>query len=426
MADHRKSFRPRRLIFDGRLLPRGRLFGAALALLCAVAAVPGAVFSQEVGLKRGEASLNTGKYEDAVRQFSATVNDNDSTVAQASKALYMRGIAYRKLGFPGRAVADLGAAVWLGLGSSDKTRALVNKGLAFREAGLSSQAEAALSQARRTSSAGEVQRVIAQDSGARAVASTSVQDAGPSGSVWDRIVPSFGSSDGSEPAPAEAQAQAPASAPAAAPAPTQTAEAAPSTGWDASVADETAEQSGNAVSRWFGSLTGSSASTATAPAPSATTPAPPPPAAQSTSSASTATRTAAAPPPSAESWAANTQTVSEDESGTAVGRWFSRQTSSSSAPAPAAAPAPQGGGYTVQLANSRSQSEAQALWKKAKSSNPQIASVSPRIETVDIGDFGTFYTVKLGPFASQSEGTKVCNALKRGGTDCSVISPDGP
>lgn len=80
----------------------------------------------------------------------------------------------------------------------------------------------------------------------------------------------------------------------------------------------------------------------------------------------------------------------------------------------------------MQLENSRSQSDAQALWKKAKSSNPQLASASPRIETVDIGDFGTFYTVKIGPFASQTEGTKVCNALKRRGTDCSVISPDGP
>ena len=381
MADHRKSFLPRRLDFDRRHLSRGRLFGAALAFLCVFAAMPGTVFSQEIGLSRGEASLNSGKYEDAVRQLSATVNDNDSTVAQAAKALYMRGIAYRKLGFPGRAVADLGGAVWLGLGPSDKVRALVNKGLAFREAGLSSQAEAALAQARRASSSGEVQRLIAQDSGARAVASSSVDDVGPSESVWSRIVPSFGSSDSSESAAAPAPAQAPEAA--AAPAPTRTAEAAPSAGWDASVSDETAEPSGNAVSRWFGSLTGSSASTATQTAPIATNPTPkPPPAPRTATSASTATRTAA--------------------------------------------PAPQGGGYTVQLENSRSQSDAQALWKKAKSSNPQLASASPRIETVDIGDFGTFYTVKIGPFASQTEGTKVCNALKRRGTDCSVISPDGP
>ena len=80
----------------------------------------------------------------------------------------------------------------------------------------------------------------------------------------------------------------------------------------------------------------------------------------------------------------------------------------------------------MQLANSGSPGDAQALWKKAKSTNPQLASANPRIEKVEIGSLGTFYTVKIGPYATSSEGTKVCNALKRRGTDCSVISPDGP
>jgi hypothetical protein len=80
----------------------------------------------------------------------------------------------------------------------------------------------------------------------------------------------------------------------------------------------------------------------------------------------------------------------------------------------------------VQLANSRSQADAQALWKQASKSNGQLAGTAPQIEKVDIGSFGTFYSLKIGPFASQAEGTKVCNALKRGGTDCSVVSPDGP
>jgi len=80
----------------------------------------------------------------------------------------------------------------------------------------------------------------------------------------------------------------------------------------------------------------------------------------------------------------------------------------------------------VQLANSRSRAEAQDLWKKVQKSNGQLASTAPQIEKVDIGSFGTFYSLKIGPFASQAKGTKLCNALKRNGTDCSVISPDGP
>jgi SPOR domain len=407
-------------------------------LLGVLILTPSAVMAQSVGLVRGEASLDAGQYEAAVRQLSAAVNDKNSTLEQSSKALYLRGIAYRKLGLAGRAVADLGAAIWLGLTPSDKVRALVNKGLAFRSAGLTNQAEAALDQARRASSAGAVDKIIAQDGSAQAVASTSASSdvvSGAGESVWDRLVPSFGSSSSSSSSSSTAtSSSAPASAPEpeAAPAQTETrtAEAAPATGWNASVSDETAEPSGNAVSRWFGSLTGDSA-----PAPPS-----PPAAANPIPSQTTASRSASPPPqqttsvartevapPSAASWAANTETEKEGEGGTALGRWFSKQTSSEPAAAPApAASQPQGRGYTVQLANSQSKSEAEALWTKAKSTNSQAASAGSRIERVDIGSFGTFYSVKIGPFASESESTKVCNALKRGGTDCSVVSPDGP
>ena len=430
MAEHRKTFRPRRLGIDGRHLPRGRFFGAAIVLLGALVLAPGPMFSQEIGLTRGEASLDAGQYEAAVRQLSATVNDSKSTLAQASRALYLRGIAYRKLGMAGRAVSDLGAAVWLGLPPADKARALVNKGLAYRAAGLASQADAALADARKASSAGEVDRLIAKD-GSTAVASSSASSdvvGGSAGeSVWDRMVPSFGSSSSSSPPPAPAAEEAP---PAAAPPPTQTAEAAPSTGWSAEVQDESAQPSGNAVSRWFGSFAGDSAP-APPPPPGTANPIPPPTVSTATrtttaSRTTSASRTAAAPP-SAASWADNTQTervVADSDDGTAVGRWFSRQTSSEPAPVPAASRP--SAGYTVQLANSRSKAEAEGLWKKAQGSNSQLASAGARIEEVNIGSFGTFYSVKIGPFPSESEGTKVCNALKRGGTDCSVVSPDGP
>jgi len=412
MADHRKSFRPRRLAFGGRLLPRGRRIGAALALLGALLAAPPAL-AQEIGLKNGAASLAAGKYDTAIRQLSATVNDAKATTGQAAKALMLRGIAYRRAGNPARAIADLGAAVWLGLPTSDRARALVNKGLAYKSAGLSSQGDAELAKARKISSSSAVEKLIAEDGGAVVASDGSSSAAGTSSSgesVWSRLVPSFG---GSTAAP---QAAPP---PAAEPPPTRTAEAAPKSGWNAAVSDEKSEPSGSAVSRWFGSLTGDSAPAPATPAP-ATNPVPAP---RTTS----AQKTTAVPPPAA-SWAANTETekvVSNDGgSSTAIGRWFSRSAGSTPT-APSAAPAA-GGAYSVQLANSRSQAEAQALWKKVQKSNGQLASTAPRIEKVDIGSFGTFYSLKIGPFASQAEGTKLCNALKRNGTDCSVISPDGP
>jgi len=416
MADHRKSFRPRRLAFDGRLLPRGRLIGAALVLLGALSTP---ALAQEIGLKNGAESLAAGKYDAAIRQLSATVNDDNATQSQAARALMLRGIAYRKAGEPGRAIADLGAAVWLGLPTSDKARALVNKGLAYKAAGLSSQGDAELAEARKASSSSEVEKLIAEDGGA-AVASadggsssaeTSSSESSSGESVWSRIVPSFG---GSTAAPPPAPPPEPAEPPAA-----RTAEAAPASGWNAAVSDETAEPSGSTVSRWFGSLTGDSAPAAS----------PPPPAAEAAAPKAAPPPKPGAARPSASSWAANTETqkvVSNADQGgsTAIGRWFSRGTDS--APAAPAATQAASRGYTVQLANSRSQAEAQALWKKVQKSNTQLASAAPQIDKVDIGSFGTFYSLKIGPFASEAESAKLCNALKRNGTDCSVVSPDGP
>ena len=138
MADHRKYFRPRRLAFGGRRIPRACIFGASLMLLSAL----GPAHAEDAGLKSGAASLAAGKYDNAVRQLSATVNSENASPGEAAKALYLRGIAYRKLGQPARAIADLGAAIWLGLPDEDRVKALVNRGLAFQAAGLSKEGEA--------------------------------------------------------------------------------------------------------------------------------------------------------------------------------------------------------------------------------------------------------------------------------------------
>jgi len=399
--------------------------GAALMLLGVLAAAPAG--AQELGLKHGQKSLDAGQYESAVRQLSATVNDRKSNATQIAKALYLRGVAYRRMGQPARAVSDIGAAVWLGLPSSDKARALVNKGLAYRAVGLSSQANAAISQARRSS--GRVDQILAEES-RTAVASvdSGPVSSGPAGeSVWSRLVPSFGDSSSTQTAAAPASEPAPEQASQPSQGTATTAAAPPSTGWNAEVTEGAGSSQGNTVSRWFGSFAGSNA-----PAPaSSSVPSAPVPAATTTTASRTTTAARTTPPPappSAESWAANTSTQTASDGSTAVGRWFGSLTGGSApTPAPAQpAAAPAGGGYTVQLANSRSRNEAQALWNKAKGANAPLGSATPRIEQVDIGSFGTFYTVKIGPFASSSESTRVCNAFKRRGTDCSVVAPGGP
>lgn len=412
MADKRKSFRARRLAFGGRIVPRACILAAALALLTA----SGPLHAQDAGLKSGAASLAAGKYDAAVRQLSATINSDSAAPSDAAKALYLRGIAYRKMGEPARAVADLGAAIWLGLPQDDKVKALVNRGLAYRAAGLSKEAEAELAAARKLGGSGEVDALIADGggapAGAAAIAAFTTEvtpgDAGASSTSRPRTEPvtSFNTSGGDTPPPAE-------------PPPTRTANASPGS-WSTSVADESQPASsssgGNRLTRWFGSLSDSSSDTA-APAP-APTPAPaqaaPPP-------------RPAAPPSAAASSSWSTSTETEEAAsaggGESKSRWsrmFGRTAEADPTAQPAVAAAPSAGGaYRLQLATSRSEAEAQALWKKVSHSQG-LDGVSPQIERVDIGNFGTFYSLRIGPFPDKAESLKVCNALKRSGIDCSL------
>src|SRR5262245_20658073 len=319
MADQRKSFRARRLAFGGRMV----------ACLLAAAVVAGAATAraQEAGLKSGAASLAAGKYSDAVRQLSATINSEAAAPGEAAKALYLRGIAYRKLGEPARAAADLGAAVWLGLPESDRVKALVNRGLAYRAAGLSREAETELASARKMGGNSEVDKLIAEggvateSAASLAAFSTEVRPDGQAsasneGSSWFSLS-RFRRSQTAAPAPQPE------------PAPTRTASASPqwttttskpgeaSTpseaeapgAWSTSVASDqpsntaTATRSGNRFTRWFGSVSDSAPAPQAAPAPqpapatqtAAATPQPAkPPSAAASSSWSTTTENGSA------------------------------------------------------------------------------------------------------------------------------------
>jgi SPOR domain len=436
MADHRKFFRPRRLAFGGRLFPHACFLAVSLAVLNFAQA-------EDAGLKNGAASLAAGKYDTAVRQFSATINADNVAPGEAAKALYLRGIAYRKLNQPSRAIADFGAAMWLGLPEGDRVKALVNRGLAYQSAGLANQGQADIALARK--SGGEVDQLIAEG-GASAEGAASV--AAFSTSVTPE---SQGSS-----APA-----------AAAPASETPARTASTSGqWTTTANAETGEtSSSNRVSRWWGSLTGSSSSEqrpAESPPPTpahakppsapstgwgaqtqageaaAASAAPPAPStgwgAQTQQTASATEPTSAPPAPTSPArapstgWGAQTQggetVVASDASpsGSRWSRWFSKSAEAETPAAPAAATAPVGGSFQLQLATSRSEAEAQALWKKVSSENQQVAAAQPLIEKVDIGNFGTFYSLKIGPFTDKAESLKVCSALKRNGVDCSLVT----
>jgi hypothetical protein len=398
MADNRKGFRPRRLAFGGRSLPCACGLAAALAISAAAIGPAGA---EDAGLKNGAASLSAGKYDAAVRQLSSTINSDTAAPGDAARALYLRGLAYRKMGDSARAIADLGAAIWLGLPEADKVKAFVNRGLAYKSAGLSREGDAEFASARKIGSSA-ADTLIAEGGGvgegAAAVAAFSTE-----------VHPAGG---GSEQLPVRNEAAAP---------PTRTADASP-TAWSTSVADgqqPSSASSGNRLTRWFGSVTGSSSSSAPTPPPE---PAPvqqaaPPP------------KPAAAPPSAAaasSSWSTTTETQqaaatpSGGESGSRWSRLFNRS-AEAEPPAPPA-PSASGGSFPLQLPTSRSEAEAKALWKKV-SQNQAVGGAQPQIEKVDIGNFGTFWSLRIGPFTDKAESLKVCNALKRSGIDCSPVTP---
>jgi hypothetical protein len=406
------------------MLPRVCLVAATV--LCAA----GAVHAQDAGLKSGAASLAAGKYSDAVRQLSATVNSDNASAGDAAKALYLRGIAYRKIGEPARAAADLGAAIWLGLPEPDRVKALVNRGLAFRAAGLSKEAEAEIASARKVGGSGAVDQLIAEGGGSAegaasvAAFSTEVRQEGQASASNERRswFPSFGRGSSETAAPAPHPEPAPTRTASTSPQWSTTtskpADAAPGA-WNTSVAGaeqpSSSASSGNRLTRWFGSRTESSPAAEPEPAP--------------------ATRTAAASPqpsapPSAppaastsSSWSTTTESPSADAGGGATKRsWRLFGRTAEAEPAAQAAVQPSAsGGYQLQLANSRSEDEAKALWKKVSQSQG-LGGVSPAIEKIDIGNFGTFYSLKIGPFPDKAQSVKVCNALKRSGIDCSPVT----
>jgi cell division septation protein DedD len=135
----------------------------------------------------------------------------------------------------------------------------------------------------------------------------------------------------------------------------------------------------------------------------------------SSKAAPPAEKPAAAPPKAAVSgWSSSTEV---------------RPTSVAMAPQPAAAPsepaaAPrQDGKFRVQLGLVRSESEAASIASRV---GGEFASVfESRRASVDqtvVGNMGTMYRVRVGPYATANEGQAVCERLKGSRLDCLVVT----
>jgi cell division septation protein DedD len=89
--------------------------------------------------------LDSGKAEQAERAMTATLAGGNLPPAIMAKALYVRGIAYRKQGKPAQAISDLTSALWLkgGLTAEDRADALKQRSGAYTDAGLTERGEIA-------------------------------------------------------------------------------------------------------------------------------------------------------------------------------------------------------------------------------------------------------------------------------------------
>jgi cell division septation protein DedD len=90
---------------------------------------------------------------------------------------------------------------------------------------------------------------------------------------------------------------------------------------------------------------------------------------------------------------------------------------------PAAAPAEPAGKFHVQVAAVRTRSEAYALAVRLVSQySSELGGRKPQVDDTVIGSMGTFYRVRLGPYASAEEPKHLCGSLRSSGFDCLVVA----
>jgi tetratricopeptide (TPR) repeat protein len=313
----------------------------------------------------GIKAYGVGKNEEALRAFEAAIRGGLPS-AQMPRLLYYRGLVFRKLGKPGFAVSDLTSALWLKNGLSDAERADATKmrALAFQEAGISDVP------------------AVPQSSYAEAPALPG--QSGPAAGTQT-------ASAGGAPAPATSNAPA-------APTPTS---------------------SSGGVSGFFSSLFGGGSSSEEKP------PEPAPAATASIANGASAADSAG--------WGGTTEVsraeATPERRRPEIASPFVTQVASvekSRASATDAAPIARSspsGKYRLQVAAVRSRSEAEALAGLLVGRHgEQLGGRKPEVDESVIGSMGTFYRVRLGPYASAGEPETLCNALRSDGFDCLVVT----
>jgi hypothetical protein len=169
-----------------------------------------------------------------------------------------------------------------------------------------------------------------------------------------------------------------------------------------------------ADSNWLSSIFGAPAS----PAP----PVPGRPKVAAAATAKTETPTVAKAPLAIGGWAGKTEVQVNRKTlaaPAAVKPPESEPPAAEAEPAPARAE----GRFQVQVATVRTKAEALALAAKAKREHHAVLAASePVIDHAILGNMGSFYRVRFGPFTSAEQTESICAKLQGSGLDCMPVS----
>lgn len=324
----------------------------------------------EQTLNRGIAAYKRNALARAVGAFSNALSSGGLNTSATARALYYRGLAYRRQGRTALAITDLTNSLWLknGLTETERADAISNRAAAYKTAGIA-------------------------DPGAPDA--PAAQPPAPAASVATAPV-----------APPTLTAMPKASRP------TTTAAIAP----PAAPAPGASTSSGSPLSgigNFFGNLFSGGSQQAAAPAPA--------PSASDVTTASTGTTAATS------SWNSSTQVDADRAAAKSKPRPPQRtaalqpRTVKLDAAPPTAAPLK--GKYKLQLAAVRSRAEAEKLAQRfAVQHGAEAGGRTPAIEEAVFGNMGTFYRVNIGPYASSAEPDKLCKSVRGAGFDCLVVA----
>ncbi len=310
-------------------------------------------------LDSGIKLLQAGKAEQAIQTFSSAIAGGGLPPALMARALYQRGLAYRKSAKPAMAISDLTSALWLkgGLQDADRADAVQQRAQAYREAGLPDQTDDEGRPAGATRQTRATSLPEASNSGRPAVAPVTTASLAPEA------------------------------------APTQTAP----------------RSSGN----FFSNLFGGASKTESTPTPPATQRVP----AQAITSgwSSDATPT---PKPRAET-SVKTATAAP-AAATAVTP--TAPPPPAPPPAAIQAKAVVDGKFHARIALVRSQAEADGVVTRLKTQyGGAVGGRQPDVSQAQFGGMGVFFQVRVGPFNNAGEAQSLCAKLKGSGLDCVAV-----